>query len=263
MVEKLKNLGFEPTNQNKEARQITKDNQFKFGSFNIPFKGEFEDLEISIQKDGANLVYSRRHGEDKTESMILSNASELFVHPIEPVNTPKHLTPYLYIGFDKKLIVEPKTTRKIYLIFPQEIGVFIHGEKGTELIDAISFMSQKFTLYGEVRNGELCRYCQSKVYSKLPNTKTMREGVLELHINNPTGKWLEVSRVVLNAYGMKLYFNDRMVSIKAVMKLLSEVVAETEVVLESVVSGMAQAIELYTVLRTPVLQKKFVMECGL
>lgn len=263
MAEKLKNLGFESTNNEKNGMKEIKADQFKFGSFNVPFSCEFEDMVISCKKDGANLVYTRTQGDDKTELLILTNATKIFIHPIEPVNTPEHITPYLYIQFNKELLVEPKTTRKIYLYFPQEIGIFITGEKGTELIDTITFVPQKFTLYGEVRNGELCRFCQSEVHSKLPNTKAMHEGVLELHINNPTSKWIKVLKVVLNAYGMKLYFNDRLVSIKALMKLQSEVVAETEVLPEQVVPNMTQAIELYTVFRTPMLHKKFIMESGL
>jgi hypothetical protein len=70
--------------------------------------------------------------------------------------------------------------------------------------------------------------------------------VIELTISNPTGKWIPIKQAVFNAYGMQLFFNEKLVSIKTVMKLQSEVVAETEVLPEPVITGMTRAIELYT-----------------
>jgi hypothetical protein len=263
MKDKITNLELDPGAQPVTGSDDTSSSPLKFGTFKIPSKFENQDLVVSCRKEDTKIIYDRSFGEDKKELVLLTTANNIVVHPIEPVNTPEHLTPYLLIEFSQEVMVEPKTNRRIYLKFPLEIGVFIYGEKGTELIDAVTFTKQKFTLYGDTRIGELCKYWKSDIYSKLPDTKTLHEGVIELTISNPTGKWIPIKQAVFNAYGMQLFFNEKLVSIKTVMKLQSEVVAETEVLPEPVITGMTRAIELYTAFRAPVLHKKFVMECGL
>lgn len=237
--------------------------QITFGFHKIPFRLREKGITIDLKRSEQGLVYSRTMGEESVKKVILTNATHLVLNPVEPVNKPKHLTPYLLIDFGSEILVQPKTNRNIILRFPLEIGVFVAGKKKYHLIDIFTLSKQKYTLYGDVRVGDLCRYWRSEIYSSMPKVDPDLEGIIELKILNPTSKWIEINQAVFNAYGMQLFYSKELVSLKATMELKSELVAETEVLGSPLKPGMKQAIELYTSFRAPVMQKKYVMECGL
>ena len=246
--------------------RIQRTPKLKFGKFKIPLYIKDRGVTISVKRlDQRTILYKREYPEkdDNVEKILITSSSSIMLNPIEPVNKPKHLTPYLLIEFEKPLTIQPKIRKNVYLKFPLEMGVFITGEKGSELIDIFTFAKEKYTLYGESRLGNLCRYWQSEVYNEVPSTKPLEEGVIELKISNPTSKWIELTKTVFNAYGMKLYYTNEFVSLNTTIKIFSELVAETEVIPTALYKGMKQAIEIYPVLISPMLHKKYVMEGGL
>jgi len=160
-------------------------------------------------------------------------------------------------------VVEPKATRKIFIRFPVEIGVFISGNEDFEILDILSLAKQKFTLYGDPRSGVVCKYWRSKVYSSVPSVNPIHEGVMELNITNPGVKWVEVTKAVFNVYGMKIYYSDEMVSMKSNMKVMSEVIAETDFDDAPLEKEMKKSLELYTERKLSIIATKFVMEEGI
>jgi hypothetical protein len=237
-----------------------------YGSFKIPFQIEDRGVILSFGRiDPHTILYKRSYPEknEVIEKTAITSSNQIILNPIEPVNKPKHLTPYLLIEFKKPIMIQPKIRKNVFLKFPLELGVFIASAKGNELIDIFTFAKEKYTLYGDQRLGVLCRYWQSEVYNTIPETKPLDEGVIELKISNPTSKWIELTKVVFNAYGMKLYYKPDLVSLNTTIKIQSELVAETEVLSTPLQKGMKQAIEVYPVLRPPVILKTFVMEGGL
>ncbi len=229
----------------------------------VPLKITAEGFILYAYKKDNRIIYKREHNTEVIEKVILTNNRQLLINPVEPVNKPKSVTTFLLIDFEKPTLIEPKLKRTIFLKFPLEFGVFVCGKKGYEILDIFSFTKLKYTLYGEVRNGVICKYWQSKIYSKVPNADPMLEGILEVTITNSSNDWINLSKVVINAYGMQLYYNQERVSLKTTLKILSALVAETEVIRKPLWNKMKPAIELYTKLKPPVLNKGFVMEAGL
>ncbi|MDI6811211.1 MAG: hypothetical protein QMD80_06010 [archaeon] len=84
----------------------------------------------------------------------------------------------------------------------------------------------------------------------------------KLKTNTTTG-WVEVTKAIFNAYGMKIYYNDDRVSMKATMKIMSARSAETDFVDSPLENGMKKSLELYTVRKLPVVATKFVVEVGI
>ena len=105
-------------------------------------------------------------------------------------------------------MVEPGATQKIYAKYPLEIGVFISRNENFKILDIFTLMKQKFTLYGGPSRGVICKYWRSAVYSSIPSVNPIHEGVVELSITNTSAKWVEVTKAVFNAYGMKMYYSD-------------------------------------------------------
>ena len=86
-----------------------------YGKHDVPFTIEQKGITLSIEKRGEHSYsYSRTSLEEKAEKTLIISKGEIFINPVEPLNTPKAMTPYLCIEFDKKLFVEPKATKKSF-----------------------------------------------------------------------------------------------------------------------------------------------------
>ncbi len=80
---------------------------------------------------------------------------------------------------------------------------------------------------------------------------------------NTTSKWVELTKSVFNAHGMKIYYNDTMVSVRADIKIKGEETAETDMVDSPLREGMTKSLELYFTKKLSITGTKFVMEVGL
>ncbi|UCG68731.1 MAG: DUF432 domain-containing protein [Thermoplasmata archaeon] len=234
-----------------------------FGFHAVPSKIENEDILITVEKKGDNLIYKREFSGETIEKILLTKSNKIHVNPIEPLHKPRELTPYLLIKPENPIVIEPKVKRIIYLKFPIEIGIFISGLEEFKVLDILTLVKQKFTLYGEVRGGIICKFWESEVYDSVPSINPHKEGVIELTINNTTGRWHEITQPVFNAYGMKIYYGNKTVSMRATMKIYTGGIGETEFFDSPIYKGMSKSLELYTARKIPVVSTKFIMEWGL
>jgi len=234
-----------------------------YGTHEIPVKIKNEKLYIDVEKTADNLIYKREYAGEKIEKLILSSEARIHINPIEPVNLPKEITPYLLIEFEKPLIVGPRQTKDAFMTFPVEIGVYISDKRNFELIDILALAKKKFTLYGEPQNGVICKYWRSDVYTSEPLANSHYEGILNLHIKNISNKWQEVTKTVFNAYGMKIYYSEKQVSMRANMKILSDATAETDFIDSPLKKKMKKSLELYTLRKLPIVSAKYIMQEGI
>lgn len=199
-----------------------------YGYYDPPFSVEEEGISISVERTGDKWTYRRISGTDSVEKLILGDRKRIIINPVEPLNTPKEITPNLLIEFEKTLLLAGGEKKQIFLTFPVEIGVFIsdHGNKNPQLIDVLSLVRQKFTLYGEVSNGVVCKHWKSGLHSVSPSLNPLQEGIMELTLRNTSSDWASISKAVFSAYGMKLYY-DGDVFMKARMDILNRNTAET------------------------------------
>ena len=199
-----------------------------YGYYDPPFSVEQEGISISVENTGEQWIYRRTLGTDEVEKLILGDGKHLIINPVEPLNTPKEITPNLLIEFEKTLLLAGGAKNKIFLTFPIEIGVFISDkdDKNLQLLDVLSLVRQKFTLYGEVSNGVICKHWKSSIYSVSPSLNPLQEGIMELTLRNASSDWASISKAVFSAYGMKLYYEGD-VFMKARMDILNRNTAET------------------------------------
>jgi len=234
-----------------------------FGQYDIPISIEQEEITLSVQKEGESLLYRRACLGETVEKMLVAGGGKILLNPVEPVNRPKSLASYLLIELEKTMQIAPKGTRDIFLTFPVEIAVFIPSNEEFEVIDVFTLPRQKFTLYGDPINGVICKYWKSSIYTTEPSLKPMQEGIIGLTITNTTTGWVEVTKAVFNAYGMKVYYDDERAAMKADMRLKGGQSAETEFIDEPVAEGMTKSLEMYTARKLSVNKKKYIMEFGL
>ena len=97
----------------------------------------------------------------------------------------------------------------------------------------------------------------------IPTVNVLQQGVIELSLTNATTGWVELTQAVFNAYGMKIFYNDRLVAMKASIKLRAGDIAETDFENSPLENGMTHSLEAYTARKLLVTSTKFVMEYGL
>lgn len=234
-----------------------------FGLYDFPLSKEQEGIFLSVTQRDGNFFYERNCMDETVEKMILANDQKILINPVEPLNKPKAISSNLFVDLDTALMIQPKATKKIYLTFPIEIGVYISRGGDFQILDIFTLSKQKFILYGDPKNGVICKYWKSGLFSEIPAKSPIREGVLELQISNPNSHWVEVSKAIFNAYGMKIYYNKKMVSMKAQMKLRNGDLAETDFKDSPLEKKMKKSLEIYTARKLSVGSTKFVMEFGL
>ena len=234
-----------------------------FGTHAIPLSLKNEEFSILIEKVDDLFVYKREAGKEKKEKIILGDKKKIIINPVEPLNQPKELTSYLDIEFERTLTIEPGSSRRIFLKFPLEIGVFLSEKNTFAVLDIFSLNQPKFTLYGDPRNGVICKYWSSDIFSSLPPLNYYHEGSIELILTNTSEKWEEVSKAIFNALGMKIYYNDMMAAMKAEMKVMSQATAETAFYDSPLKKGMEKALELYVARKIPITTTKFMMREGI
>ncbi len=229
--------------------------EYDIGDLNL----DRDDFLIAVEKDDNFYVY-RRLCKEEVSLKRIAGSGKIVLNPVEPVNIPKNITNFLEIELKDKIIIEPKSKITIYVTFPIEIGTFILNREFA-ILDVFTLTDPKYTLYGTPSKGVICRYWMSDVYGKVPKTDVLKEGVLELELLNSSEDWVEFGKVVLDVYGMKIYYDDTRVISKASVNITSRGIAETQFV-----DGkykMKKAIEVYTAKRLHVLRRSFVMEWGL
>ncbi|MCJ7583005.1 MAG: DUF432 domain-containing protein [Candidatus Aminicenantes bacterium] len=234
-----------------------------FGTHNLPLSLQNEAFSLLIEREGNLYTYKREAGKETKEKVILSDQKKILLNPIEPLNVPKELTPYLYIEFKRTLTMEPKSTRKIFLTFPLEIGVFLYKKKEFEILDIFTLTQPKFTLYGDPSSGVICKYWKSDIFSSLPSLNYYHEGAMELSLMNTSDEWEEVSKAVFNANGMKIYYHNKLVAMKAEMNVENQSTAETNFLDSPLEKEMIKSLELFTTKKLPITSTKFFMRDGI
>ncbi len=236
-----------------------------FGLHDVPLRIDLEEISLSVERVAVGLHYKRECMDEEVEDLLLSSNSKILINPVEPVNKPKELTPHFLIEFEKSVFIEPDARRTVFVKFPVEIGIFVHGKKDFQILDVLTLNKQKFTLYGDVISGVICKYWKSEVYSTIPDTNPVYEGVIELNITNTTARWVEITKAVFAAYGMKIYYSDDMVAMRANMRIVSKKVAEIDFVNSPLEKGMKRSLELYTsrLRQIPVVATRFLMDEGI
>ncbi len=236
-----------------------------YDTYYPPFTAESRDTVITVEeKEGKDLVYKRISDGEETELLLLNNDGYIIINPIEPVNLPDKITSFMLVEFKRPALIRPGDRKKIYLTFPVEIGVFVQDRAGnSEVIDIFTHTKEKFTLYGSHGQGLICRYWQSDVFTEEPSTDILYEGYIELDIINDSNSFMEVTQAVFNAYGMKIYYGDRGLGMKASMRIINKLLAETDFSTYPTTARFKRSMELYTSRKLIISGIKGIMEFGL
>jgi uncharacterized protein len=235
---------------------------FPWGPHKLPVRFEFDGFSGSLDQSGEGFLYRREYLHVKLEKTILAGKSSIYFCPAEPFHYPEEVSQHLLINIDQPVLLEPRATTKIFLTFPIEIALVLARKRSSEtVLDLISLLQPKLTLYGNIKDGLVCRYWKSNVHETIPRVNPIREGVMQLTISNSGNRWAEIKQALFSARAMKIYYNPHLVALQAVMKLSNELSAETAFIDEPLKTGMKKAPEQFSARRLS-LPGRLLMEEG-
>jgi len=253
----------------KEIQPITwtydseqKNEGFPWGPHKLPLNMYFEGFSLVVENLEQGIYY-RRDGRDAcVEKTMLTEKGNVLLSPVEPFHRPVGISTHLLVEFDRQVVIEPRSTRSILVTFPLELACAVKKQgTGTHVLEIFSLSRTKFTLYGSIRNGLICKYWKSSVYHSIPKVNPIEQGVMQLSIQNTSSRWVELNKAAFSAQGMKIYYSPYLVSMKATIKIINDFSAETNFLDEPLKKGMNKAFEQFTA-RLISLPAKTVMEEG-
>ena len=232
-----------------------------YGAYAYPFNLKANGIIIDVKQKDRIFTYTRECNGEEFGIKLSAAGGRIIINPVEPVNLPKKITHFLEIGFDK-IVMPPESYETYYLKFPVEIGVFYSSRNDISVIDIFSLSPHKYSLYGTPKGGSIVKYCYSEIYSSIPETDPLREGIIALNIINNEKEIIEISKVVFDSFGMKIFYDSENVTMSASMKILPKYEADTEFINAPLIPGSGKSIELYTAMNIPVVKRNFKMEWG-
>lgn len=232
-----------------------------YGTYNENFTYTGPDLSVSISGPAGNRRYTRECSGKRVEKNLASETGRIIINPVEPVNVPDGLTSHLEISFDP-VVIRPGDEKVIYLKFPVETAVFLESGGAYDVLDIFSLVPTKYSLYGLPETGCITKWYRSGVYTTLPETDPLREGIVELRFRNSGAVWVEISRAVFQNTDMHIYYGD-FVSMAAVMEIWNPKLVRTSFLRHPLAGNMIPSVELYTARKIPIVQQSgYVMEQG-
>ncbi|MFP3872471.1 MAG: DUF432 domain-containing protein [Candidatus Natronoplasma sp.] len=233
-----------------------------FGLQEAPFEFEEGETKISLQKEDEVIHYKREDREETLVEMnIVSSNEKILFSPVEPLNIPKQITSSLLIEFENPVVLASKKKTTFYLTFPVEVGVFMDEER--EPIDIFTFSKSKYTLYGDVKKGEICKYWNSPVRYDMMEVDTHSEGILKLTIANTNTSSIEIHMAVFSGYGMKIFYDEDTVCMNGKMIVKDEDRSITDFFNRPLRKGMKRARDIYEEKKIPLKAAKYLMEGGI
>lgn len=244
-----------------------------FGSYQFGKPINLGSITLETYEDAGLYVYHRKS--DSELKKVLSSPFNLLVSPVEPVTQPRRITHYLLVRMATPVLIAPGSKIALFLTFPIEIGVFPEVEEFVDLgfftstrkeeepVDLFTLTNPKYTLYGDLDNGVICKMWESDVYTQIPQVSPLSEGVVRVEIQNNAPQRKEIMKMVFDALYMRIFYKE-FAMVNAVVKINSNNTAETSFLEEPPLEGMRRAARVFSSSKVPVMEKEsFLMEWGL
>lgn len=219
---------------------------FPWGPHRLPLQVQFEGMSINVEKSGPGIIYNREGPGELVEKSVLVDRGEIFFSPVEPLHRPVVVSTHLMVEFTRPVVIGPRTNKTLMVTFPVELACLLEKKRsGKVVLDIFSLTSAKYTLYGNMKNGLICRYWKSDLYTTVPAVNPLQMGVMEINIQNQGNRWSELIKPVFSAQAMKIYHSPSLVSLKALVKIINDVTAETGFIDQPLRKSMIKAHEQF------------------
>lgn len=148
-----------------------------------------------------DLCHYERSGVDK----LFTCGDSIYLYPLPPVNVPVRMFNHIYFKLENSIAIGPGEGVEGFIAMPVEVGVF--ASSGGGVIDIVSPKPPKYALYGSPEQGLIGRYVRTRFY-KARFEASPFTAETPLVITNSTDEWVEVTRIVVPAARVRLYYRD-------------------------------------------------------
>jgi len=146
---------------------------------------DIKKFDIEIEEDNGRYIY-RRNG---IEKVVFGKKIIFDLFPI----VSSGISNYLQLKLRIPLVIAPSDKIKLEVTAPYDIEVRALKKKKWIPLETIYIQKEKYTLYGPVESGILCRYFESEIGKKEDTA------ILSLKIENQTKEWQEIKKIVFPA----------------------------------------------------------------
>ncbi|MCK4310724.1 MAG: DUF432 domain-containing protein [Methanomicrobia archaeon] len=152
---------------------------------------------IEIKQDKGKYIYKR----NEIEKIVFG---EKIIFDLFPIIS-SGISNYLELKLKNPLVIASSSKIKLKITAPYDIEARALKRKEWISIETIRIQKEKYTLYGPVESGVLCRYFESEFGEKKDTA------ILNLKIENQTKEWQEIKKIVFPAnfhlsYDKKVYY---------------------------------------------------------
>ncbi len=161
---------------------------------------EVGEEKIRITRVG-DLCRYERSGVEK----LFTCGDSIYLYPLPPVNVPVRLFNHIYFKLENSIAIGPDEEVEGFIAMPVEVGVFASSEGG--VIDILSPKPPKYALYGSPEQGLIGRYVRTRFYKSRFDADSFT-AVTPVVIANTTDNWVEVTKIVVPATRVRLYYRD-------------------------------------------------------
>ncbi len=180
---------------------------FRYGEVEF---GEYviDGYKVLFRKvDGDRILYRRFSGEKVVLERIVFGYEKIMFIPVYPALTPKHVTNYLLLEFKTPVHIAPGSITYVYVEIPIDIAIYIYRDKVFTVLDIISLMEPKYTLYGDPFNGLIARYYSTSIHYEI--TPIRGRALAKLTLRNRTNEWVVVTKLLVDMNSLKIFYKPR------------------------------------------------------
>ncbi len=163
------------------------------------------------------------------KNIILERGDELRLYPLPPINTPEQITSYILYKLENPIVVPSGSRVSVTITTLIEVGVGVYSRSEKRVRDYVDFIPpyrMKYCLYGKPNDGVIARLCPTKVQfiDVLEAEQEPFKALTRLNIVNSAGTSVMVSRVLVDAEHMTMYFDeqDRLFTSEVTLNIVSE-----------------------------------------
>lgn len=198
--------------------------------------------ELLIEGTEEGCVYRRLRGDTVEKEVLIPNprGKKLGLYPAPPVMGYPDITKHVLLRMPEPVVLSPGESVTFYAITPIDAIVNVETEGGWQTIDWFMPCRFKLSVYGTIDDGVLCRSYQTRLGRSLDAGDG--EAIFKLTLRNQTKRPVALTKVVLPAEQMSLYYDGYTAYLENVsVSVRSSIEAEVDLLNEPPVPGLNKA----------------------
>ncbi len=167
------------------------------------------EIAVSVKETDKYRLYTRLCREEcEDKNIVLDKTITPLLEPVEPIYNPEPgIVNCLYIKLVNPVMVSPGKEIHLFLKLPVDIAVVNISDKNVRLIDMIPDNNARIALYGDPREGVLCRYTETTLVAEKDSLNiSPGYAIARIIIVNHHKTPVTVSKIIVPLRSIHIYY---------------------------------------------------------